>query len=89
MEAYDKFPNKTVLTKVITTFLSLILILNNFIFNSVKYSQKMGYAMGAIYAPSYANLFMAQFEEKHLYPYIKDIVLSYLRCIDVIFITWK
>ena len=30
-EAYDKHPNKTVLTKVITTFLSLILTLNNFI----------------------------------------------------------
>ena len=47
-EAYDKRPDKTVSTKVITTFLSLILTLNNFIFNSVNYIQKMGCAMGTI-----------------------------------------
>ena len=39
-EVYDKNPNKTVLTKVIKIFISLILTLNNFIFNSVKYIQK-------------------------------------------------
>ena len=31
---YDHYPNKTILTKIITTFLALILTLNNFIFNS-------------------------------------------------------
>ena len=37
-EAYDKHPpNKTLLTKVITAFFSLILTLNSFIFNSVIY----------------------------------------------------
>ena len=41
-EAYDKNPNKTVSTKVIKIFLSLILTMNNFIFNSVKYIQKWG-----------------------------------------------
>ena len=39
-EVYDKNPNKTVSTKVIKIFISLILTLNNFIFNSVKYIQK-------------------------------------------------
>ena len=67
-EAYDKHPNKTVSTKVITTFLSLILTLNNLIFNSVSYIQKMGCAMGIVCAPSYANLFMAQFGEKAYIP---------------------
>ena len=32
-EAYDKHPSKSVSTKVIITFLSLILTLNNFTFN--------------------------------------------------------
>ena len=60
-EAFDKHPNKTVSTKVTTTFLSLILTLNNFVFNLVNYIQKMGWAMGTVCAPSYAKLFMAQF----------------------------
>ena len=30
---YDHYPNKTIPTKIITTFLALILTLNNFIFN--------------------------------------------------------
>ena len=76
-KAYDKHPNKTVSTKVITTSLSLILTLNNFIFNSVNYIPKMGCAMGTVCAPSY----MAQFEEKHIYPYIRDMTLLYLRLI--------
>ena len=65
-EAYDKHPNKIVSTKVITIFLSLILTLNNFKFNLVNYVQKMGCTMGTVWAPSYADLFMAQFEEKHI-----------------------
>ena len=76
-EPYDKNPSKTVSTKCITTFLSLILTLNNFIFNSVSYRQNMGYEMGTVCASSYVNLFMAQFEEKHIYPYIKDMSLLY------------
>ena len=45
--------------------------------------------MGTVCAPSYAKLFMAQFEEKHIYPYIKGMALLYLRYIDDIFIIWK
>ena len=71
-EAYDNHPNKTVATKVIITFLSLILTLNNFVFNSINYLQIMGCAMGTICAPAYANIFMAQFEKQHIYPYIKN-----------------
>ena len=69
-EAYDNHPSKTVATKVIITFLSLILTLNNFVFNSINYLQIMGCAMGTICAPAYANIFMAQFEKQYIYPYI-------------------
>ena len=55
-EAYDNRPTKTVATKVIITFLSLILILNNFIFNSMNYLQIMGCAMGTNCTPPYANM---------------------------------
>ena len=44
-EAYDHHPNKTVATKVIITFLSLILTLNKLVFNSINYLQIMGCAM--------------------------------------------
>ena len=89
-EAYDKHPpNKTLLTKVITAFFSLILTLNSFIFNSVIYIIKMGCAMGALCAPSCANLLMVQFKEKHIYQYIKDMAVLHLRYVDDIFIIWN
>ena len=78
-EAYDKHPSKSVSTKVIITFLSLILTLNKFIFNCSHYLQVTGCAMGTICAPTYANIFMAQYEAKHIYPYIHGKVLLFLR----------
>ena len=88
-ESYEKYKEKTVSTKVIITFLSLILTLNKFTFNCTHYLQTMGYAMGTICAPPYANIFMANFEAKHIYPYIKEKSLLYLRYIDDIFMIWK
>ena len=72
-QAYDNHPNKTVATKVIIMFLSLILTLNIFVFNSINYLKIMGCAMSTICAPAYANIVMAQFEKQHIYPYIKNI----------------
>ena len=45
-EVYDNHPNKTAAAKVIIKFLSLILTLNSFVFNSTNYSQTIGCAMG-------------------------------------------
>ena len=87
-EAYDNHPNKTVVTKVIITFLSLKLTLNNFFFNSINYLRIMRYAMSTICAPAYADIFMAQFEKQHIYPYIKNKSILYLRYIDDIFMIW-
>ena len=69
-EAYDNHPNKTVVTQVIITFLSLILTLNNFVFNPINYLQIMICAMGTICAPAYTNIFTVEFEKQHIYPYI-------------------
>ena len=49
----------------------------------------MGSTMGTECAPFYANIFMANSEVKHIYPYIKEKSLLYLRYIDDIFMTWK
>ena len=38
--------------------------------------------------PAYPNIFMAQFEKQHVYPYIKNKSIQYLRYIDDIFMIW-
>ena len=43
-------------------------------------------AKGIVCVSSYANLFLAQFEEKYIYIYIKDMPVLYLRYSDDIFI---
>ena len=84
-EAQGKHPSKSVSTKVAITFLSLSLTLNNFIFNCSHYLQVMACAMDTICAPAYANIFMVQFEAKHIYPWIHGKALLFLRYIDDIF----
>ena len=44
--------------------------------------------MGIICAPAYANIFMANFELKYIYPYIKDKTKMFLRFIDYLFVIW-
>ena len=67
-KSLDNHPNQTVTTMVITTFLAIILTLNNFMFNSRNYLQTKGGAMGTICAPSYTNIFMDHFEKKTYIP---------------------
>ena len=86
-ESLENHPKRAVATKVITTFLALILTLD-FIFNSRNYLQAKACAMGTICAPSYANIFMDHFEKKLIYPFIKGFSLIYLRFIDDIFFIW-
>ena len=50
--------------------LSLVeLSLNNFQFDGKNYLQISGTAMGTRVAPSHANIFMSNFEEKYVYTY--------------------
>ena len=41
--------------------------------------------MGTIGTPAYANIFMAEFEQKYIYLLIKDKSILFLRYIDDIF----
>ena len=43
--------------------------------------------MGTICAPAYANIFMAEFEQKCVYLLIKDKSILFLRYIDI-FMVW-
>ena len=68
--------------------LNLVLTLNNFQFKGEDYLQVGGTAMGTRVAPSYANIFMSQFEEKHVYTYrLKP--LAWYRYIDDVFCIWQ
>ena len=68
---HESFTNKSIATKVITTFLALIQTLNNFIFYSKNFLQTKECTMGTIYAPSYTNIFRDYFEWKYIYPLIE------------------
>ena len=74
--------NKTVLT-----LLKMVLELNNFDFNGEHFLQVGGTAMGTRVAPTLANLFMADFEERFVYTYHTQPKL-WGRFIDDIFMIW-
>ena len=57
---------KNLQTKVIISFLKLILTVNNYIFNCTNVLQIKGCAMGTKCAPTSANVFMGIFEETYL-----------------------
>ena len=85
---YDNFIHNTLPTKIITTFLALILTLNNFVFNLKWLQQPKGCAMGKICAPAHVNVSMAELEQKYIYPLIKDKSILFLYYIDDTVMVW-
>ena len=73
---------------IMTTFLALMLTLNNFIFNCKNPLQIKRWIIGTICASSFANIFMDNFENKFIYPIMKTILLICLRFIADIFLIW-
>ena len=69
-------------TRVITKFLSLILNLNNFIFNDENIVQIKGCSMGSKCLCSYTNLFMGKFEKGCIYSLISNKCICYFRIRD-------
>ena len=61
-------PGDGILAKVIIQFLTLILTLNNFLFNDEHYIQINGCSMGTKCAPTYACIFMGWFENRYILP---------------------
>ena len=72
----------------ILKLLQYVLTKNNFDFNGKHYLQVGGTAMGTKVAPSFAILFMADFEDKHVYTYPTQPKV-WLRYIDDIFLIWE
>ena len=75
-------------TSYLLKMMEQILMLNCFEFNNEQYLQSQGTAMGTRMAPSHANLFMADLEEKmltstHTRPYL------WWRFIDDVFYIWE
>ena len=68
--------------------LDMGLTMNSFRFNDEFYLQTSGTAMGTRVAPTYANIFMSYFEEKHVYTY-PERPLLWVRFIDDIFLIWE
>ena len=87
-EKLDLRQNKSVSTKVLITLMTLILTLNNFIFNGINYLQMKGCAMGTNSSPAFANIFLGKFEEQFIYLIIQNLHKIYLRYIDDIFMIW-
>ena len=67
--------------------LRLVLTCNNFEFDNKHFLQVGGTAMGTKLAPSYANIFLGEFERLHVYPYHLQPSL-WKRFIDDIFFNW-
>ena len=84
----ERQPTQNELTNTnICQLLWSVLTKNNFDFNGKHYLQVGGTAMGTRLAPTYANLFMSDLEEKHVYSYQKKPLL-WVRFIDDIFFIW-
>jgi len=73
--------------ELLKQILIFVLKYNCFIFCDLFFLQIQGVAMGTKMAPNFANIFMADFEEKHILNKPKRPML-YRRYIDDIFIIW-
>lgn len=82
-----KYPNNKRPDQALLELLEISLTRNDFEFNEAYYLQVKGVAMGKKFAPAYANIFMADWEEKALDKCSKK-PLQYLRYLDDIFGIW-
>ncbi|KAL2076769.1 hypothetical protein ACEWY4_027632 [Coilia grayii] len=84
---FQKYPNPNRPDKYLLQLLEISLRRNDFEFDSRFYLQIKGTAMGKKFAPSYANIFMANWEEKALDAFpLKP--LHYYRFLDDIWGIW-
>lgn len=86
-EWFDRYPDRHRPDQHLLDLLKINLIQNDFEFNSEFFLQVKGTAMGKKFAPSYANIFMAKWEEGALATWpVKP--LHYYRFLDDIWGVW-
>ena len=86
-KAFHRNPDPDRPDEQILELLEICLSRNDFDFNGKTYLQTSGTAMGKRFAPSYANLFMAEWEREVL-PLCPLNPLFYGRFLDDIFMVW-
>ena len=72
----------------IMRLLNMVLKRNNFRFNGTDYLQILGTAIGTKAAPSFAIIYMGDYEDKYVYTYFLQPLL-YVRYIDDVFMIWQ
>ena len=79
--------NRNIPTETLCDLIRMVLTMNNFMFNGKNFLQIHGTAMGTKMAPSFANLFLGQFESNALSnsPFKPH---TWWRYIDDIFMIW-
>lgn len=87
-DLFQKYPNTKRPDREILQLLEINLTKNDFEFNNEYFLQIKGTAMGKKFAPAYANIFMADWEEKALRK-CKKRPLQYYRYLDDIFGIWS
>ena len=83
---YGKDPEPS--NQSLCQLLNMVLTMNSFQFNGEDYLQVAGTAMGTRVAPTYANIFMADFERLNVYTYPLQPTM-WVRFIDDIFMVWE
>lgn len=87
----DKRENESPPTQFILELTDIVLSRNYFLFGQDFYLQKMGVAMGAAFAPDFANLFLGMLEERYIYAnnIFSNNILFYKRYIDDCLLVWQ
>ena len=84
---HNRDPQENPTNHSICRLLDLVLTTNNFEFDNKHFLQIGGTVMGTKLAPSFANIFMGDFEDKFIYSYpVKPLIWK--RFIDDIFLIW-
>ena len=86
-QVFEKYPDPKRPDQELIQLLDINLTKNDFVFNGQYYLQIKGTAMGKKFAPSYANIFMANWEEE-VFPKCPIKPFYYLRYLDDIWGLW-
>jgi len=86
-QVFKKYPDPARPDEALLQLLKLGLTKNDFEFDSKYYLQVHGTAMGKKFAPAYANIYMAAWEQT-VFPKCPQVPILYMRYLDDIFGVW-
>jgi len=86
-DCFARFPDASRPEGAILELLELSLTRNDFEFEGQYFLQIKGTAMGKRFAPAYANIYMAQWEET-VFPKCEKVPFSYFRSLDNVWGLW-